>query len=50
MAMKAENTIAYILILANTIWGLLHYYLYLFYHICILSIITYASAAWWIGK
>ena len=50
MVVKAENAIACILMLANTVCSLLHYHLCLFYHICILSIIIYASAAWWIGK
>ena len=45
IAMKTKNTVTYISILANTVWSLLHYHLYLFYHICILPIITYASAA-----
>ena len=46
MAVKTENTVACILMLANTVWDLLHYHLHLFYHICILPIITYASATW----
>jgi len=46
MAVKAENAIAYISILANTVQGLSHYYLCFLYCICILSIITYASTAW----
>ena len=50
MAVKAENAIACISILANTVWGLLYYHLCLLYYIYILSIITYASAAWWTGK
>jgi len=50
MAAKAENAVACISMLANTIWDLSHYHLCLLYHTCILSIITYASAAWWTGK
>ena len=50
MAAKAENAVVYISMPANTIRGLLHYHLCLLYHIYILSIITYASAAWWTGK
>ena len=50
MAVKAENTVACISMLANTIRGLSYYYLRLLYHICIFPIITYASAAWWTGK
>ena len=50
IVVKVENAITYISMLANTIQGLLHYYLCLFYHTCILSIITYASAAWWTDK
>jgi len=46
MAVKAENAIAYISILANTVQGLSHYYLCFLYCTCILSIITYASTAW----
>ena len=45
MAAKAENTVAYISMLANTVRGLSHYYLCLLYHTCILPIITYTSAA-----
>ena len=43
MAAKAENTVTCLSMLANTVWDLSHYYLYLLYHICILLIITYAS-------
>ena len=50
MAAKAESIVVYISMLANTVWGLSHYHLCLLYCTCILSIITYASAAWWIGK
>ena len=50
MSVKAKNAVAYISMLANTIWGLSHYYLYLFYCICILFIITYTSTAWWTSK
>ena len=50
MAVKAENVVAFISMLANTVWGLSHYLLRLLYHTCILPIITYASAAWWTGK
>jgi len=50
MAAKAENAVACISMLANTVWGILHYYLCLLYHTCILPIITYASAVWWTGK
>jgi len=46
IAVKAENAIAYISMLTNTVWGLSHYHLCLLYCTCILSIITYASAAW----
>jgi len=47
---KTENAIVYILMLANTVWDLLHYYLYLLYYTCIFPIIIYASAALWTGK
>jgi len=50
MAAKAENAVACILILANTVWGLSHYHLRLLYHTCILPIITYTNAAWWTDK
>ena len=50
MAAKAENAVAYISMLANTVWGLSHYHLHLLYYTCILSIIIYTSAAWWTGK
>jgi len=50
IAAKAENAVACILMLANTVWGLSHYHLRLLYCTCILPIITYASAAWWTGK
>jgi len=50
MAVKAENAVAFISMLANTVRGLSHYHLRLLYHICILPIITYASTAWWTGK
>jgi len=50
IVVKTENAVACISMLANTVWGLLHYHLCLHYHICILSIITYASAAWWTDK
>ena len=50
MAVKAENTVACISMLANTVQGLSYYYHLLLYHTCILPIITYASAAWWTGK
>ena len=50
MAAKAENAVACISILANTVQGLSHYHLCLLYYICILLIITYASTAWWTGK
>ena len=50
MVVKAENAVACISMLANTVWGVLHYYLCLLYHIYILPIITYASAVWWTGK
>jgi len=50
MAVKAENAVACISMLANTVWGLSHYLFRLLYHTCILPIITYASAAWWTGK
>jgi len=46
MATKAENAVACISMLANTVQSLSHYYLCLLYHIYILPIITYASAAW----
>jgi len=46
MAAKAENAVACISMLANTIRGLSHYHLHLLYCTCILPIITYASAAW----
>jgi len=46
MAAKAENTVACISMLANTVRGLSHYHLHLLYCTCILPIITYASAAW----
>ena len=45
IAVKAENAVACISMLANTIRGLSHYHLHLLYCTCILSIITYASAA-----
>jgi len=50
IAVKAENAIACISMLANTVQGLSHYLLCLLYHICILPIIIYASTAWWTGK
>ena len=50
MAAKAENAVACILMLANTVQGLSHYHLRLLYCTCILPIITYTSAAWWTGK
>ena len=50
MAAKAENAIACISMLVNTVWGLSHYHLHLLYRTCIFPIITYTSAAWWIGK
>ena len=50
MAAKAENAVACISMLANTVRGLSHYHLCLLYRICILPIIIYASAAWWTGK
>jgi len=50
MAAKAENAIACISMLANTVQGLSHYHLRLLYRTCILPIITYASAAWWTDK
>jgi len=50
MAVKAENAVACISMLANTVRGLSHYLLRLLYHTYILPIITYASAAWWTGK
>ena len=50
MAAKAENAVACISMLANTVRGLSHYHLHLLYCTCILPIITYASAAWWTGK
>ena len=50
MAAKAENAVACISMLANTVRGLSHYHLRLLYRTCILPIITYASAAWWTGK
>ena len=46
MAVKAENTVACISMLANTVQGLSYYHHHLLYHTCILPIITYASAAW----
>ena len=45
IAVKAENAVACILMLANTVWDISHYHLCLLYHTCILPIITYASAA-----
>jgi len=36
--------------LANTTWGLSHYYLRQLYKMYILSIILYASVVWWTGK
>jgi len=50
IAVKAENAVACISMLANTVWGISHYHLCLLYHTYILPIITYASAAWWTGK
>jgi len=50
MAAKAENAVACISMLANTVRGLSHYHLHLLYRTCILPIITYTSAAWWTGK
>jgi len=50
MAVKAENAVACISMLANTVWGLSHHHLRLLYRTCILPIITYVSAAWWTGK
>ena len=44
MAAKAENAIACISILANTVWGLSYYHLRLLYRTYILPIITYTSA------
>ena len=46
MAAKAENAVACISMLANTVRSLSHYHLCLLYHIYILPIITYASAVW----
>jgi len=43
MAVKAENTIIYILMLTNTIQSLSYYYLYLLYYTYILSIIIYTN-------
>jgi len=45
IAVKAENTVACISMLANTVWCLSHYYLCLLYRTCILPIITYTSVA-----
>jgi len=45
MTVEAENAVAYISMLANTVQSLSHYYLCLLYCTCILPIITYASAA-----
>jgi len=45
MAVKAENAIVYISMLANTVWCLSHYHLCLLYCTCILPIIIYTSAA-----
>jgi len=50
MAVKAENAVACISMLANTVQGLSYYHLCLLYCTCILPIITYASTAWWTGK
>jgi len=50
MAVKAENAVACISMLANTVQSLSHYHLRLLYRTCILPIITYASAVWWTGK
>jgi len=50
MAVKAENAVACISILANTVWSISHYYLYLLYCTCILPIITYVNSDWWTGK
>ena len=44
IAVKAENAIVYISMLANTVWDLSHYHLCLLYCTCILPIITYTSA------
>ena len=50
MAAKAENAVACISMLVNTVWGLSHYHLHLLYYTCILPIIIYTSTAWWTGK
>jgi len=50
MAAKAENAVACISMLANTIQGLSHYHLCLLYRTCILPIIIYASTTWWTGQ
>ena len=50
IAVKAENAIVYISMLANTVWDLSHYHLCLLYCTCILPIITYTSAIWQTGK
>jgi len=50
IVVKTENAVACISMLANTVQSLSHYHLCLLYHTCILSIITYASTAWWTDK